>query len=206
VNNPGVHQIRGEAPLLEVLALAGGLRQDAGSTVTLTRSLINGAIPLPFAQTDAAGKYSVAEINLDGVMNGDHPEYNTSILPNDVVSVKRAEMVYVVGDVTRTGGFVLNEKQSLSVLQALSMAGGLRATAAADKSKIIRGSHGNPKERQEIAVDVKRILSGKQDDLPMYPDDILFIPDSKAKKIAIRSAEAILQTVSGIMIFRGGNN
>ena len=204
VNQPGVHQIRGHAPLLEVIALAGGLRNDAGSSVTLTRPLANGAIPLPFAENDASGNYSVAEINLDSIMRGDHPEYNTTVFPNDVVSVRRAEMVYVVGEVSRSGGFVLNEKKSISVLQALSLAGGINATAAPGKSKIIRGANQPPEKREEIAVDLKRILGGKQEDLALYPDDILFVPDSSAKKIATRSAEAILQTITGVVIFRSG--
>lgn len=205
VNSPGVHQIRGEKPLLEVIAMAGGLRNDAGSMVTLTRPIENGPIPLPFAAPDPAGKFSVAEISLSAMMRGDHPEYNTPVMPNDVISVHRAEMVYVVGDVVRSGGFVLNEKKSLSVLQALSLAGGIARTAAPGKSKIIRGGIEDPNNRVEVAVDLKRILSGKQQDVPLYPDDVLFVPDNGAKKIAVRSAEAVLQTLTGILIFRGGN-
>jgi polysaccharide biosynthesis/export protein len=204
VNTPGIHQIRGHMALLELLAQAGGLRNDAGPTVTITRPIENGKLPLPMAEVDPTGKYTVAEVNLEAMMRGDHPEYNTKVLPNDVVAVRRAEMVYVVGEVTRAGGFVLNEKKTVSVLQALSLAGGLTATAAPGNARIIRGGPDGPEKRVEVAVNLKRILGGKDKDIPMNPEDILFIPDSTSKKLAIRTAEAVLQTVSGIMIFRGG--
>jgi polysaccharide export outer membrane protein len=204
VNTPGIHQIRGQMALLEVLAQAGGLRNDAGPTVTITRPIENGKLPLPMAEVDPTGKYTVAEVNLEAMMRGDHPEYNTKVLANDVIAVRRAEMVYVVGEVSRAGGFVLNEKKTVSVLQALSLAGGLTATAAPGNARIIRGGPDGPEKRVEVAVNLKRILGGKDKDVPMNPEDILFIPDSTSKKLAIRTAEAVLQTVSGIMIFRGG--
>jgi polysaccharide export outer membrane protein len=121
--------------------------------------------------------------------------------PNDVISVPKAKMVYIVGSVRRPGGFALNEKETISVLQALSLAEGLNQTAAAGKAVILRSVAGNA-HGTEIRVDIQRILSHKSNDEPLQANDILFIPNSTAKTIALRSAEAMIQTGSGLAIYK----
>jgi len=73
VNTPGVHQVQGHKTLLEMLALAGGIRPDAGYSVRITRELDWGCIPLPNAQLDASGRFSVAELNLKKIMEAKNP-------------------------------------------------------------------------------------------------------------------------------------
>jgi polysaccharide export outer membrane protein len=201
VNAPGVHQVQGHKTLLEMLASAGGIRQDAGYSVRITRELEWGCIPLPSAQLDATGKFSVAELDLKKIMEAKNPEENIQIFPHDVISVPKAEMVYVIGDVRRSGGFVLGEHQSMSVLQALSLAEGLNSTADTRHAKILRLER-NADQRVEMAVDVKRILNGKGPDVPLQGDDILFVPGSTGKKAALRALEAAVQTGTGLAIWR----
>jgi polysaccharide biosynthesis/export protein len=201
VNTPGVHQVQGHKTLLEMLALAGGIRPDAGYSVRITRQLEWGCIPLPNAQLDASGRFSVAELNLKKIMEAKNPDENIQILPHDVISVPKAEMVYVIGDVKRSGGFVLGEHQSMSVLQALSLAEGLNSTADSRHAKILRLER-NADQRVEMAVDVKGILNGKGRDVPLQGDDILFVPGSTGKKAALRALEAAVQTGTGLAIWR----
>jgi polysaccharide biosynthesis/export protein len=201
VNAPGVHQVQGHKTLLEMLASAGGIRQDAGYSVRITRELEWGCIPLPNARLDTTGKFSVAELNLKKIMEAKNPEENIQIFPHDVISVPKAEMVYVIGDVRRSGGFVLGEHQSMSVLQALSLAEGLNSTADSRHARILRLEH-NADQRVEVAVDVKRILNGKGPDVPLQGDDILFVPGSTGKKAAVRALEAAVQTGTGLAIWR----
>jgi len=94
---------------------------------------------------------------------------------------------------------VLNERSTLSVLQALSLAEGLQSTAAPAAARILRGSGEN---RAEIPVDVKKILTGKTADVPLRADDILFVPASVPKKAAIRTIEAAIQVGTGYAIWR----
>src|SRR5229473_3033614 len=179
VNTPGVHQVQGHKTLLEMLSLAGGIRSDAGYSIRITRQVEWGCIPLPGTALDASGRFSVAEVNLKKIMEAKNPEENIQIFPHDVISVPKAEMVYVIGEVKRSGGFVLGEHQSMSVLQALSLAEGLSATADARHAKILRPSgNAGSSQREEIAVDVKGILTGRTGDVSLRGDDILFIPGS----------------------------
>jgi polysaccharide export outer membrane protein len=124
-------------------------------------------------------------------MEARNPEQNILIRPEDIISVPRADIVYVIGDVTKSGGFVLNDQETLSVLQALALAGGLERTAAPQKAKILRPAPG-AERRAEIPVDLKRILSGGAIDVAMAPEDILFVPGSRGKKAALRALDAII--------------
>lgn len=201
VNTPGVHQVQGHKTLLEMLALAGGVRSDSGYSVRITRHVEWGCIPLPKTELDASGRFSVAEVNLKKIMEGKNPEENIQIFPHDVISVPKAEMVYVIGEVKRSGGFVLGEHQSISVLQALSLAEGLNSTADTRHAKILRLKR-DADQREEMAVDVKDVLNGKKPDVPLRGDDILFIPGSTGKKAALRTLEAAIQTGTGLAIWR----
>jgi polysaccharide biosynthesis/export protein len=200
VNTPGVHQVQGHKTLLEMLASAGGIRPDAGYSVRITRQLEWGCIPLPGATLDPSGQFSVAQVNLKEIMEAKDPAENIQILPHDVISVPKAEMVYVVGDVKRSGGFVLGERQSISVLQAISLAEGLNGTADVKHSKILRLNR-DTDQREELPVDVKDLLKGKKQDVSLQGDDILFIPGSTGKKAALRAVEAAVQTGTGLAIW-----
>lgn len=201
VQSPGVHQLQGRKSLLEVISLVGGLKAEAGHQIKITRKIEFGAIPLPTAKLDATGQYSVAEISVKKILNALSPEENIQVQPFDVISVPKAELVYVVGNVKRSGGFVLGDRERVTALQALSMAEGLDKEAATNAAKILRRS-ADGTERQEIAVALGEILKGKKADVPMEPDDILFVPGSTGKKVLLRSAEAAIAIGTGLAIFR----
>jgi polysaccharide export outer membrane protein len=110
-------------------------------------------------------------------------------------------MVYVIGDVKHSGGFVLTERESMSVLQALSLAEGLNGTADARHARILRLKH-DADQREELAVDVKDVLNGKKPDVALRGDDILFVPGSTGKKASLRAIEAAIQTGTGLAIWR----
>jgi len=200
VSSPGVHQIRGRKTLFEVISEAGGLKPEAGNTIKIARSMENGPIPLPGAKTDPTGQFSVAEVSIRSVMEAQNPQENIPVKPNDVITVPKADLVYVIGAVKRSGGFVLTEKANMSVLEALSMAEGLDRAAGPANAKILRSSHGAT-SRSEISIDVKKILDGKEADVPLLANDILFIPTSAAKSASLRALEAIVQTGTGIAIY-----
>jgi polysaccharide export outer membrane protein len=201
VKEPGVHQLQGRKTLIEMLSLAGGLSEDAGNVAKITRRLEFGRIPLPGAADDPTGQYSVAQVELRSVMEARNPQENVLIQPFDVISVPRAELVYVIGQVKKAGGFVLRERETMSVLQALSLAEGLDRVSAPQAAKILRQTPDGG-QRTEIAVNVKKILEGKAGDVALQPQDILFIPASAAKAASLRAAEAAIQITTGMIIWR----
>ena len=201
VRAPGTYQLEGKRSLMEMIALAGGFREDAGNVIKITRELQWGAIPLPNATTDAAEKFNLAEVQIRHLLEATNPSENISIMPHDVISVPRGDLVYVIGGVNKAGGFVLAEKENMSVLQALSLAEGLDRTADSRHARVLR-LQSRQNQRKEIPVDVKKILGGTSTDVPLQGGDILFVPDSTAKRIGIRTMEAIVQVAVGAAIYR----
>lgn len=201
VNSPGVHQVQGHKTLLEMLSQAGGIRQDAGYSVRITRQVEWGCIPLPGATLDQTGKFTVAEVNLQKIMEAKDPAENVQIFPHDVITVPKADMVYVIGEVRRSGGFVLGEHKTISVLQALSLAEGMSNVADSKHAKILRLNREQDK-REELPVDIKELFKGKKGDVTLQADDILFVPGSTGKKVALRTLETAIQTGSGLAIWR----
>ncbi len=192
LKDPGVHQLQGQKTLFEVLSLAGGLREDAGNTVKITRKLAWGPIPLPGAERDSTGQYWVASVNVKDIMAASNPAANILIQPEDVISVPRADVIYAIGAVKKPGGYMLGVNQSLGVLQVLALAEGLERTAAASDVRIMRTVAGTT-NRSEIPVDLKKIMGGKSSDIPLQADDILFVPSSKSKAIGYRALEVVAQ-------------
>lgn len=191
VNSPGVLQLQGSKSLVEILSMVGGLRNDAGHSATITRKKEWGPLPLPGARPDATGQFSIAEVRLKDVLEARNPEQNITIRPNDIISVPRAEVVYVLGAVKRSGGFALGDRDTLSALQAVSLAEGVERTAAPQNAKILRFTAG-VERRAEIPLDLKKIFAGKAADVVLQPDDILFVPDSGKKRAALRTLEALV--------------
>jgi len=199
VNTPGVHQVSGRKTLLEMISMAGGIRADAGYSIRITRQVEWGCIPLPGATLDASGRYSVAQVNLQDIMSAKRPEENIQILPQDVVSVPKAELIYVTGAVKKSGGFILGEQETMSVLKAVSLAEGLGTAPDPKHARIVRNVGD---QHTEIPVDLKALLQGKGKDVTMQGNDILFIPDSTGRKVALRIMEAAIQTGTGLAIYR----
>ena len=201
VANPGVQVLQGPKTIVEVLAQAGGLRPDAGYSLRLTRRIERGRIPLPGATDDPTGKFSISQLDATALLASASPKDNIFMEPDDVLTVPRGEMVYLIGEVRRAGGYVLRENETVPVLQAISLAEGLTPGASAKKARILRQLPGST-TRKEIPVDVKKILSGKGADVMLQANDILFVPGSTLKIISGRAAEAALSIGTGLAIYR----
>jgi polysaccharide export outer membrane protein len=198
VNSPGIKQLQGRATLFDVLSLANGLRPDAGTVVKITRDLKLGSIPLPVAAPSQDGRYSVAVVHLKDVMIASAE--NITVRSGDTIFVPKADMVYVVGSITRPGGFPIGENESLSALQAVALAEGVVKTAATDRAKILRVASGGA-TRTEIPINLSLLMAGKGVDTQLLPDDILFVPNSNAKSAGYRTLEAIVNAATGAAIY-----
>ncbi|GAC1389281.1 MAG: hypothetical protein NVSMB31_05050 [Vulcanimicrobiaceae bacterium] len=201
VNTPGVHQIEGPRRLLELISMAGGLRTDAGSRLTITRQAKWGPLPLSGVRNELGGNFSVADLDVTRLLSSKDPSENIFVRPNDVITISTAELIYVIGEVKKPGGFTLHSHESVSVLQALAIAEGLERTAAPRHARILRAT-GDGGKRTEIAMDLSNVLSGNAPDVPLQANDILVIPNNVARNVALRSLATAVQLGTGIVIFR----
>jgi polysaccharide biosynthesis/export protein len=226
VKMPGVFQIRGRKTVIELLSMAEGLADDAGDTVLIMHGAgyaesgssesphpkLAGIAPVPpirevFANYNRSQpmtpeeKGEIEEINLKKLLESADSALNVPVLPGDIVKVSRAGIVYVVGEVQKPGGFVLQNNENISVLQALALAQGPTHTSAISQARIIRTDPATGK-RTEIPMNLGKILSGKKPDTLLQPKDIVFVPNSAAKSVLYRGSEAALQTATGVAIYR----
>jgi polysaccharide export outer membrane protein len=119
------------------------------------------------------------------------------VFPGDTIMVRRADIVYVVGEVSRPSGFLMDNGGKLSVLQAIALAGGTTSTAKLTGARIIRKG---PEGVNEIPVSLKKLLQAKSNDVSLQADDILFVPASSRKVISGRTAEAVLQMATAVSV------
>jgi polysaccharide export outer membrane protein len=207
VNAPGVVQLRGPTRLMHVISQAGGLKAEAGDKVLITRRLhsVNDSAPAPPspALTEPNSSFYLKEINLLKITDGTDPSANLIVKAGDLISVPRAKMVYVLGDVGKPGGYVLDGHSSrLTVVQVIALAGGVNRSAAYGSTKILRPTTGTDSPRAETQIDLKKILNNKSPDIPLHADDILYVPNSLAKAVTVRSIEAAVSIGTGLLIWK----
>ncbi len=178
---PGIYPLQGNRTLLEMLTSVGGLQPNADRHVKVTRHEEYGPIPLPDAIVDPEKKVSTVEINLGSLRENINPAENILLQPYDVIAVGRAEMVYVNGEVGRVAGFELGERDSISIAQVLTQAGGFTRDAKKSKVRILRPIL-NTNRRAVIEVDAQELFDGKALDVPLLPGDIVYVPRSYARQ------------------------
>lgn len=180
IARPGVYPVIGEQRLFDLISTAGGLTDRAGATITLIHR----------SQPDKPVTIAISH-NL-----ADKPESNVPVSAGDTIIVRKADVVYVVGEVGRPSGMLM-ESGRLTVLQAIALAGGPTHTAKLSATRIIRRG---PNGLTDEPVQLKRILEAKAPDLPMQADDILFVPASVGKAFAGHTLQTALQAAAAASI------
>jgi len=140
-------------------------------------------------------------VSLNEILETGDMANNIVILPGDVVTVPHAGIVYVLGAVSKPGGYtVSNDRAQLSTLKVLSLAGGLNRTAKSDRAVIVR-KDGNG-QQHEVEVDLKKVMKFQSEDVQLRPSDILYVPNSGGRTLAYRLAELSVAVGSGVLIYR----
>jgi polysaccharide export outer membrane protein len=223
VAHPMVYEADRQVTLIDVLAQAGGITPDAADHVIVTRperdalqdasdTAQDMASAAP-ASNDASAEKSAEPpqiplplvntitVNLSQILEAGDMSNNVVIQPGDVVTVPHAGIVYVLGAVSKPGGYtVTNDRAQLSTLKILSLAGGLERTAKSDHAVIVR-KDGTGQQR-EVEVDLKKVMKFEAEDVQLRPSDILYIPRSAAKQATIRAAEIASAVATGVLIYR----
>jgi polysaccharide export outer membrane protein len=197
VNRPGVFQITGKPHLLQLFTLAGGLARDHGSTAYIIRQAKDDEIeeqrrqmlqlkeqennsgerPKLSDSEELAARYKLLTVNINGLYTG-RLDQNMFLEPGDIVNVPTVDNFFVSGSVKAPGQFVLRDGTTLRM--AIPMAQGMTVDASGKRAMIFRI---NPETgvRSQMEVNASDILAGKADDIPIYPNDVIVIPNNKWK-------------------------
>lgn len=189
VRSPGVYQMEGKPTLLKLITVAGGLQDTHGSTAFIIREMKDKKPEA--APTDASGKaaasaeaveganYEMIQANIGGLLKGNFAQ-NVVIEPGDIINIPQRDVFFVAGEVHAPGSFLL--KDGTTLRQAIALAQGTTIKAAQSRASIFR-EEANTGRRVEIRIDVGAVMSGKQEDILIAPNDVIIVPNSRAKSV-----------------------
>jgi polysaccharide export outer membrane protein len=202
VEKPGLYPLTGRRTLIEMLSMAGGFGKKgtsaAGRTVLVTRTSGFGDLQMVEGM-HVRGPHQI-EIDLNRLLYTKDEALNIEMKPRDIVSVSKAEVVYVAGAVKRPGGFVLEDRPTMTVLQAVAMAEGFTATASRKSARILRTNQDGSKA--EVPINLGKVIKGKAQDVTLAANDVLYVPDSKKKVAGQRAVDTAIATFSGWLVWR----
>lgn len=184
VKSPGLYPALGVRMLNDVLSAAGGLLPTAASKVTITHR-------------SAPQSPTTVEIK---------PEANppvipqVQILPGDTIMVPRAGIVYLAGNVSRSGGYVLDGQRTLTIEKLIALSGWGGTSAALDHTHLVRTLDDG--SREDIQLSVNRIFKGKDPDIVLKDGDIVWIPTSRAKQITTQAISSALGIGTSVAVYR----
>jgi polysaccharide biosynthesis/export protein len=182
VLHPGVYQVLGARTLLDIISMAGGLTNLADTRITIKR------------RTGTEENVTVKLTNDDAQKSLAN---DVQIFPGDLILVTRAGIVYVLGDVNRPGGFVMQDNGKITLLQALAQAGGVSSTASANRAVLLRkDGEGYISSR----LYVSRIARGQDKDVELHPNDIVFLPNNRLKNL-VHDTQSLSGSIAGASIY-----
>ncbi len=180
VTKPGIYPNAPDHKLYEIISQAGGFTQNASRKIAILRKGENEPIRVDLPRNLA-----------------DDLKANVEVLPGDTITIPRAPIIYVVGDVGRPSGLLV-DNGSLTVLQALALAGGTNHTAKLGGARIIRKG---PTGMFETKVQIKKMLEAKAPDMPLQADDILFVPVSGGRVLAGKTLDLAMAAATAVTIY-----
>jgi polysaccharide biosynthesis/export protein len=181
VKTPLTFQASAPVTLLEALTRAGGLTPEAGPEI-----LVSKTQPGP----DGEPASLIQRVPVKGLIDSADPDANLKLTGGEEVRVPEAGKVFVVGNVKKPGAFAVQEGSETSVLKVLALAEGL-APYPSKLAYIYRREASGSKN--EIPIQLSRIMNRKAPDAPLLPNDILYIPDNHGKRIGMAALEKLLQ-------------
>lgn len=183
VRIPGNFPIGTPRSVLDVLSLAGGLSESADRTITIERRNSKEQV-----------KYVVSNDPAEALKS------SVEVYPGDTIIVPKAPIVYVLGDVGRPGGYVMNTNDTrLSVLQVISLAGATKPSAVPSHSRLIRKQPDGT--YAELKLPLSEMQKGNKSDMQLQPDDIIYVPFSYLRNMMV-GATNLVSAASSAAIYR----
>jgi polysaccharide export outer membrane protein len=180
VKNPLTFQANAPVTLLEALTRAGGLTAGAGSEI-----LISKTQPGPGGEPTSL----IQRVPVKALIDAADPEANLKLAGGEEVRVPEAGKVFVVGNVKRPGAFTVEDGAETSVLKMLAMAEGLAPNSGKQAFIYRREASGS---KNEIAIELGKIMERKAPDATLVANDILYIPDNRSRRMGLAILERLM--------------
>ena len=180
VKSPLTFQASAPVTLLEALTRAGGLTPEAGSEILVSKT-----------ETGPEGRTAclVQRVPVKALIDAADPEVNLRLTGGEEVRVPEAGRVFVVGNVKKPGVFPLQDGSETSVLKLLALAEGLAPYAGKQAYIYRREGAGS---RNEIPIELSKIMDRKAPDAPLLANDVLYVPDNHGRRLGMAALEKLL--------------
>ncbi len=187
VRKPDRYEVVRGMRLLTLLAAAGGLTENAGNTVHIIRTGKRPAHVENEGEPSRDAEPRLEVVDLRQLLSGQWELVNTLIYPGDIVSVPEADQIFVTGNVMNPNAFRIRGDMTLT--KAIALAGGVRPHSQKNKVTILRLVPGRS-ERAEIVVDLEKVEKDQVKDVPLEPNDIVFVPSSSMRNVGMAMLNA----------------
>ncbi len=193
VKHPITFQAIGVVTLIDALARAEGLSTDAGAEILVSRPNAPGTGGPSLVQ-----RIPVYQLSVEA-----DPTLNIRLYGGEVIRVPPAGKVYVFGNVKKPGVYPIQDGNETSVFKMLAMCEGtLQYT---NKQAFIYRHEAGKDQRNEIPVEIGKIMDRKSPDVVLLANDILYIPDNKGRRLTSQTIERIIgfgtATGTGLLVW-----
>jgi polysaccharide export outer membrane protein len=197
VKLPITFQAVGNMTLLDALTKAEGLAPDAGSEILVSKGRGAGSSGLGGEQA------LVQRIPVHALIDEADPSLNIRLYGGEEIRVPPAGRVYVLGNVKKSGAFPIQDNNDATVLKAIALSEGLLPFS--NKEAYIYRREAGKQNRDEILIELAKIINRKSPDVHLQQNDILFIPDSKGRKLTAQTLDRIASfgsaTATGLVVW-----
>jgi polysaccharide export outer membrane protein len=180
VREPLTFQASSPVTLLEAITRAGGLTPQAGSEILISKTQLG-----PEGEPTSL----IQRVAVKALIDAADPEANLKLGGGEEVRIPEAGRVFVVGNVKRPGAFTVQDGAETSVLKVLAMAEGLAPFSAKQAFIYRREASGS---KNEIPIELNKIMERKAPDAPLLANDVLYIPDNHSRRLTIAAFEKLL--------------
>jgi polysaccharide export outer membrane protein len=175
VRNPTMFEATGNVTLLEAILRAGGIAENAGSEILVSHPTSSGDKSI-----DLTERYPV-----HALMDVSDPTPNLRLEGGDIIRVTEAGQVFVVGNVKHPGTFPITNGSESSVLRIMTFAGGLDSFSS--HTAYIYRTDGVSGRKNQIPIHIKKILTLKSPDVPLYGNDMLYVPSVTGERVSAKA-------------------
>jgi polysaccharide export outer membrane protein len=172
--------------LLEAITRAGGLAPEAGSEILVTAPVPPAAAGTPAGNAPAL----VRRIQVKSLIDAADPAANLVLEGGEEIRVPIVGKIYVVGNVKMPGAFAVQDPSGTSILKVLALAQGL--TPYATNEAYIYRLEGGTTSKNEIPVDLKKIMDRKAPDVPLVANDVLYVPDNHHRRATMDTVKMVV--------------
>ena len=192
VRNQTMFQAGGTVTLLEAITRAGGLSDNVGSEILISR---------PSSSVNGTSVTLTERIPVRSLLDPANPASSIRLEGGENIRVLEAGRIFVVGNVKHPGPLQVTDGSANTVLKAVTLAGGLDSFSSHEAYIYRAEADGG---NSQIPVEIKKIMTFKSPDVPLMSNDMLYVPTANGQKTTAKVVTITMGVglaIAGILLY-----